>query len=398
MLMFTVRIHSVLVGLEDSIFTFNGTVSADDPDVSSDSYSSAKLHGSVTAVHKSRLMVQEIRTSAVHIDAIQRIALVKTGSAASSGFFSLALDLSHLGCGISITPNVTFDANAVSNINSVGYAASMHKAVSSLACLAVCGITVSVSRPDGGGVTDWLVTFHNASYKLPLLRLEETSLSTGLAVRIDNYLPGNSIGGYFTLSWGLAVSPYLLYNASAEDVSMALDALAITSAVSVSRSERSDRQGGFVWSVTFFDTLGTYGILAADASQLTGVQYVNSPDTSLRIPIPPTITVSIAQYAEGVPLVSSVTTNANRIDQTVQIQLSTSLVDQFEVPNVFSVTVRDTASRKAATIGPFFATTLSQASLEFSHPTQGTFSSYLHMYVLNHPLLIYICKFQWNRV
>lgn len=65
----------------------------------------------------------------------------------------------------------------------------------------------------------------------------------------------------------------------------------------------------------------------------------------------PRVVVSVEQKAVGSSRITAISTTANRVDQRVQIRLSASSVDQHEPPHVFSVTVEDSSTGKAALLG-----------------------------------------------
>ena len=378
---------------EDSMYSFSDIVQVSDDEMDADAHSSALIHATVAAAHRSQLNVQRIVTSAPHVDQVQRISLspITSSGEVTGGSFKLGLDLTADGCGSSTTDSITFDADISSDTDAPEYlTSSIVKHLRTLECVQQCRIGISVARPPDdflhhnetrdsrmysillpSRAMDWLVVFHNSSSNLPLLTSHENTLTTtpvgGAAVEIEEYVPSNILGGTFRVGVGDLMTDPIPHNASSNTVSLALESMGVDAleAVTVSRSDIPDLHGGYEWRATFFSADGVSPKLVGDYSELTGFVYINTLDSHQREVDPAKLTISEVQPAEGRPRVLAIKTSAVHIDEEVEVSLTTSSYDQFDWnANVFEISIADPVTGRSDTIGPIYASTVAMASDE----------------------------------
>lgn len=138
-------------------------------------------------------------------------------------------------------------------------------------------VTVSRSLPDVNRGFEWLVTFHSPvgvavehTGDMPLLQLDTDGLTgTGVRGAVSEVVKGSYLGGSFTLTFGGVATGPLAYDASEEEVELALEALPSLADVSVRRRVLTDRLG-HAWDVEFSAQRGDIGLLSADNSGLLG--------------------------------------------------------------------------------------------------------------------------------
>ena len=244
-----------------------------DPDVLD--LSDGFLEVNVSTSHRSVLEVQNITTSATVIHPVQ---IVTTHSAAVDnssiwGTFSLTLDMSEMcaDCGIDETAPIWHDAVANEDDVQVSLGSgsqngeSVQAKLQSLASLQALGITVFCQKgtsPDSQGGRKWLVTFLDAPATLPLMRATGDALTVdSLSVYVSYAVKGNSLSGSFVLSLAGYDTHAIPYNAEADSLAAALEAIPSVNAVHVTTPYSTDPQGGRHWEVTFFDATGTAGNL-----------------------------------------------------------------------------------------------------------------------------------------
>jgi hypothetical protein len=173
--------------------------------------------------------------------------------------------------------------------SSLAYDASTNDVRIALEALTTIG-TVQVTRtgPDFQLGYSWLVTFTsdvNSGYQ-PLLIPDYTGLTVSSAasgttrqIDIHTVVPGNEIGGTFTVAFtntlgSTIISRALNYNATATEFQNALNETILLGAVSVSRTG-PDGQMGYAWSVSFLEdyarlTEGPQSLFVPDYTLLTG--------------------------------------------------------------------------------------------------------------------------------
>lgn len=144
-------------------------------------------------------------------------------------------------------------------------------------------ITVSSDSesPDAFGQCSWTVTFETKAGNIPPLLVSgvisdqystsATMLSGDVISVEDDLLKGTSVplSGYFTLELEGQRTPYLPFDASAYEVRSALASIFPVGDIVVNR-EGPDENYGYIWDVTFVESLGTFDLLNPDFADLEG--------------------------------------------------------------------------------------------------------------------------------
>ena len=183
------------------------------------------------------------------------------------------------------TFRLTFEGQTTASLS---YDASDNDVRVALESLSTIGtVQVSVAGPDYQLGYSWIVQFvsrSNSGYQPKLIpdysRLTVSSAAPGTAAQIvvTTIVPGNEIGGTFTLAFtnrlgDSLVSNVIAYNATAAELQNAFRFTALSGAVSISRMG-PDGQLGYSWSVSFLEnysklTEGPQKLFVVN-SQLTG--------------------------------------------------------------------------------------------------------------------------------
>jgi len=128
---------------------------------------------------------------------------------------------------------------------------------------------VSVARtgPDNQGGFTWTVTWLTIEGDVPALSVTESLTGSDVSIVSATVVDGNYLGGTFKLSYDGYVTTALAYDAPAQTVQTALEA--IVGAVSVVKGPPSS-EGGSAYTVTFTALSGDIPLLTAEPA-LTGV-------------------------------------------------------------------------------------------------------------------------------
>ena len=363
---------SVLHVAEDGIFDFPSINISNPNALDLHRYLSTRhLEVSVSAAHGGAVGIQEVTTTAPHINDIQEIEifpLSENDNITGGGWFKLKLEvasnahcgapLPELGSGFPggqradmislVTMPIWSDAVAMRLYERTGFSfggnsnESMQSKLEDM--LKTCNdadrekesVRVEVTREGSstGGYL-WRVTFIGVSFDFGTLEVESVNINTtateittggGVAVAARKTRAGNRVGGKFTLGFGMDVTPPLPHNISAEAMTSALMSLDSIDAVSVTRSLVSP-EGGYTWSVTFFgvtlpayDSGGGIPLLMTNGTQLTGDWQHVDYGTGVNLAISNAkVTSAHRQLAVGSPRVISVSTYANHVDEVVEI-------------------------------------------------------------------------------
>ncbi len=108
----------------------------------------------------------------------------------------------------------------------------------------------------------WTLSFSSNQDDVPQLSCIMPGDTTGCSV--TTLLQGNSIGGYFHVNGSQPIPS----DASADTLQSILE-VALSSSISVSRTEEDDGQGGHTWTITFPDLVGDVPLLET-TNRLTG--------------------------------------------------------------------------------------------------------------------------------
>ncbi len=119
-------------------------------------------------------------------------------------------------------------------------------------------IEVSREGPDMQGGFDWYVTFtsSNQNGDLNTMGWNSSGLGgVGSTLNVDTVVHGNSISGSFEVSYDGGSATEIAFDASEEDVRIALESLG-TGALSVYLPSPPDQRGGRKWEISFIETIG----------------------------------------------------------------------------------------------------------------------------------------------
>ena len=242
----------------------------------------------VGASHASVLAVQELSTATTAIDQQQVVTVSSaTHSAVSplnSGSFKLSLDLRQLknqpATGTNVQPlsdAIAYNAPAMRGENEdyAGWHSGSSMQAKLEKMLADHKIKVEVSRSgkpkhaSGDNVFAWTVTFLNAPFDVPLMKVQDLNLlGTGVGVSVNRRVSSNFISGNFYLGLGDSKTHALRHDSDAATVRSALDSLPSVGTVAVSRSAPSIVDS-YTWTVTFFGLAGDVPPLDMDGSTLS---------------------------------------------------------------------------------------------------------------------------------
>jgi hypothetical protein len=143
--------------------------------------------------------------------------------------------------------------------------------------------TVNVTRTGPSAVNGyrWIVTFRTDVGNIPQLTVPYGApwlSGLGKSAIVSTLTQGNSVTGHFRLKMAGEESQAIKYDASANEVALALDAMSTVGNVVVTRSEGTD-VSGYTWDVTFQSTqlVGNVPELTSNTTGLMGT------DTSLTI-------------------------------------------------------------------------------------------------------------------
>ena len=400
---------STLVTYENTDYLWPLTVTVHDDDIDEDADPAAAsplLQATVTASHGGMLEVQEVTTSAVHVDEVQTVATTafNTNTAIASGSFTVSVDLRAFGCGVATTSNILFDAVGATSdekrgsggsINGYSTGQSFESKLAALIPLQTCGVTVTVSRQgnsffDTGSIPGssgndlfkrdadsrtnayaWRVTFHNASFAMPLLTIASQSFTPATTtITISRTSPGTAISGTFRLWMGQIASPPIPANASADELAVALETMDMVQAVHVTRNTLADLQGGFTWTITFFavnaSETGDVPQLQGDPSGLSGSVSINTPTSPNRETLPVHVDVRTVQQGVGNPRVFQVSSSASHVNETIVISLYSNGTNQFAntLTEYFTIKVTDPLTGSTGLVGPIYRSTVPMMSQE----------------------------------
>ena len=148
-------------------------------------------------------------------------------------------------------------------------------------------VDVAQTGPDWEGGYAWAVTFtadQNAGDVAQMVAVSNLTGTSG-AVTVCNdgsamapcqglSVQGNQISGTFTLAYDDEITGPINYDASWEDVKAAIETMPKAGTVAGHRSAVSDRNGGYIWTVSFTSLEGDALELVADGVGLSGTDAV----------------------------------------------------------------------------------------------------------------------------
>lgn len=263
----------------------NAGVEIYDADVENSSHGYVEVN--VSTSHRTVLEVQNITTSATAIHPVQSVTTTSVYSNHSTigGSYILVLDTTGMcnDCELEKTSPIWHDAAGNEDDVRVGSGSgneigeSVQAKLQALPSLQALGITVFCQRapsPDMNGGRKWLVTFLDATSSLPMMRVIGDSLTgNSPSVNVSYAVKGNSVSGSFKLYMAGYETQAIPYNASADNLAAALEAIPPVNAVHVVTPYPANPQGGRRWMVTFFDATGTGGnlpLMKVDGEELKG--------------------------------------------------------------------------------------------------------------------------------
>ncbi|OQR99178.1 hypothetical protein THRCLA_06579 [Thraustotheca clavata] len=224
--------------------------------ISVSSKSTVPIQVSGTTVMTFTPEIQTVQTSVdKHLDQIYDI--VVTTSAA--GTITLQLQWSSAS-GVSGANNVVMTANAVASAmeeftgGSSGF--GIGNSVQSLFQSAFpSNIPIKVTVVYGHiSQQHWRVQFSTLENVLWHINLNMVSATNGIVAQVYPSQLLSEISGAFSLEFQGELTVPLSTSASSLDVQIALEALSQIDTVEVSRNQYPDRDGGYVWTITFYDT------------------------------------------------------------------------------------------------------------------------------------------------
>ena len=207
-----------------------------------------------TATYAGANEIQSITTSAAHVQEQQMVTINATAinevqrvtvTGATGGSFFLVLDTSATGGSVQYSGDIYIDYPA-SGSSDGRDASSIMESMSNINEV----VSVTLSTPTLG-VYIYLITFPLSMGNVPQMSAIFASLSpTGVDVIVDTPIDGNEIGGTFRLTFEEQTTSSLQYDASENDVRVALESLSTIGTVQV-LSTGPDYQQGYSWLVTF---------------------------------------------------------------------------------------------------------------------------------------------------
>ena len=136
---------------------------------------------------------------------------------------------------------------------------------------------VDVSRTDEEYFNNayvWYVTFVAQIGNIdPLVTKHNGLAGSNLEVNVQEFVPGGSIDGTFTLAFGNETTTLIAFDALASEMKAALSSLDLIDEVIVDRSERNI-YGGYSWNITFVSLQGDLKLLQPNSDFLTGSEPV----------------------------------------------------------------------------------------------------------------------------
>jgi hypothetical protein len=130
-------------------------------------------------------------------------------------------------------------------------------------------VTVTAGTPSADGECVWDIEFDTNPGDIPLLQFTKISGTGGGAVVLVTEGTSEKLGGDFTLEYDGQRTKYLPYDASAEEVEVALNALVTLGNVDVVRTGPYE-DDGYTWTVTFKTDRGDLPTILVDTRALTG--------------------------------------------------------------------------------------------------------------------------------
>ena len=198
--------------------------------------------------------IQSITTSAAHIQEQQMVTINATAvnevqrvtvTGATGGSFFLVLDTSATGGSLQYSGDIYIDYPA-SGSSDGRDVSSIMESMSNINDV----VSVTLTTPSLGEY-NYLITFPLSMGNVPQMSAIFASLSpTGVNVIVDTPIDGNEVGGTFRLTFEEQTTSSLQYDASENDVRIALESLSTIGTVQV-LGTGPDYQQGYSWLVTF---------------------------------------------------------------------------------------------------------------------------------------------------
>ena len=206
--------------------------------------------------------VQVVTSKAQAVPEVQQI----TVSGATGGYFFVALDTSASGGSLQYSGNIYVSYPASGTTDG-------RDAENIITAMANVDFGAVVTRAAGPNTGDYVyqVTFPPTMGDVPQMTVVSSSLTpvpTAVA-STSTVVQGNVIGGSFRLGFEGQMTSSLPYDASANDVRLALERLTTLGVVVVSRTG-PDYQNGYAWTVTFADPMNA-GNMPAIIPQYAGL-------------------------------------------------------------------------------------------------------------------------------
>ncbi|OQR81135.1 hypothetical protein ACHHYP_16742 [Achlya hypogyna] len=252
-------------------------------------------------------------------------------SVTTAGVGSISLRVSWRSAGGIVGQSTVFvDAFAVASMveeisgggAGTGVGASMQSQVQQ-ALPAGAPVTVSATYSPNSR-QHWKIAFVVRAGELWTFDMALVSASPGLSVEVWPSTLLSMVSGSFQLQFQGVSTPALAASATALDVQTALELLPLLDTVAVSRSPLPDVDGGFAWTVTFYDASFNVPLLQVNTSGLhPQVEYLLGAGDR---PVGSTATAIVTSLAQGFGAsdVYHVTLSALHVNAVVQIAISSS--------------------------------------------------------------------------
>ena len=204
---------------------------------------------SLTTSAMVRPEVQVVTSAAQAVGDIQQI----TVTGATGGYFFVALDTSANGGSLQYSGNIYVSYPASGTTDG-------RDAEIIIAAMNNVDFGVIVTRTQGANSGDYvyLITFPPSMGNVPQMTVISSSLTpvpTAVA-SVSTVVDGNVIGGMFSLQFEGQVTSSLNFDAGANDVRLAMEALSTVGTVVVTRTGPS-YQNGYSWTITFNDPMNS---------------------------------------------------------------------------------------------------------------------------------------------